>query len=107
MPLRGGARLTLSREARLRYDSYRVSPSDAGDELQQGLFRGVVGADLRLHPNLRLFGEVGTGQVSGRRRAAAANLQNDASLQQLFIDVRAPAGAMLLGAFDLKVTRPG
>lgn len=98
MPLWGGARLTLSAETRLRYDCHRSSLSDAGDGLQQGLFRGVVGADLRLHPNVRLFGEIGTGQVAGRRRAAAASLQNDASLQQLFVDVRAPAGAMLLGA---------
>lgn len=98
MPLWGGARLTLSAETRLRYDSHRSSSSDAGGEVRQGLFRGVVGADLRLHPSVRLFGEIGTGQVTERRWAAAASLQNNASLQQLFVDVRAPAGAMLLGA---------
>jgi hypothetical protein len=84
------ATLTFKAEARVRYDS--------GAAGQQGLFRGLIGADLRLNPNVRAYGEIGTGQVAARRGAAAANFQNDASLQQLFVDVHRPIGSTTLGA---------
>jgi len=58
----------------------------------------VLGADLRLSPILRFYGELGTGQVDGRRDAAKANFQNDLSLQQLFLDARGYAGSTLVGA---------
>jgi hypothetical protein len=38
---------------------------------------------------------VATGQIGGRRRVAAPNFQNDASVQQLFVDARGHAGATL------------
>ncbi len=98
MPLAGDAFLTLSAEARLRYDKYTNGQLALGNDTHQGLFRGVLGADLRLNPQLRVYGEVGTGQVAGRRNSASANFQNNASLQQLFVDARGYAGTTLVGA---------
>lgn len=82
--------LTLSAESRLRYD---VSDRDP----QQGLYRGILGADFRANPHLRLFAELGTGQIAGRQSPAGANFQNEVSLQQLFLDASQPVGAFLLG----------
>lgn len=98
MPLGGGASLTLSAEARLRYDGYDNAQLTRDNDYRQTLFRGVLGADLRLDRHLRLYGEVAAGQVGGRRDAAAANFQNQASLQQLFVDVCGQAGATVVGA---------
>ena len=86
IPLGGNASLTLSGEARIRYDA-----NDA-------LLRGIIGADLRLNRNIRVYGEIGTGQVAGHRDGATANFQNDAALQQLFVDIRGHAGSTLAGA---------
>jgi len=90
--------LTLAAEARLRYAAFDDAQLARGNDYRQGQFRGVAGAELRLSPALRFFGEVGTGQVEGRRRAASAGFQNDAALQQLYVDVRGRAGQVLLGA---------
>ncbi|MDI1301559.1 MAG: alginate export family protein [bacterium] len=98
MPLGGETILTLSAETRLRYDAWGNGQLASGNDYQQGLFRGILGADLRLNPDLRVYGEVGTGQVAGRRESAAASLQNDAALQQLFVDARAHIGPTLVGA---------
>lgn len=98
MPLGDVASLTLSAEARLRYDAYDNAQLTRDNDYRQVLFRGVLGADLRLDPHLRLYGEVATGQVAGRRDVATANFQNQAALQQLFVDVRGASGATVLGA---------
>lgn len=98
MPLGGGATLSVSAESRLRGNVYDHVMPRPGERLDEGLFRGVLGADLRLDPRLRVYGEVATGQVDGRAASAPANFQNDASLQQLFVDLRSRAGAVLLGA---------
>jgi hypothetical protein len=98
MPLGGEASLTLSAEARLRYDTYDNAQSTPDNDYQQWLLRGVLGADLRVNPHFRVYGEIGTGQVEGRRDTAAANFQNDASLQQLFVDTQEHVGETLLGA---------
>ncbi|NQD94907.1 alginate export family protein [Pseudomonas sp. CrR25] len=98
IPLGSDASLTLSSEARLRYNAYDNGQLARGNDYQQGLLRGVLGADLRFNPNLRVYGELATGQVDGRRRNATANFQNDAALQQLFIDARGYLGATLVGA---------
>jgi hypothetical protein len=97
MPLVGEASLTLSSEVRLRYDSHENGQLVRGNDYQQGLLRGILGADLRFNSNLRAYGEIGTGQVAGRRSAAPANFQNDASLQQLFVDARGYLGSILVG----------
>jgi MFS family permease len=98
MPLGGEASLTLNAEARLRHDTYANALLTRGNDFRQTLFRGTLGTDLRLDRRLRLYGEVGSGQVAGRRRVAGPNFQNDASLQQLFIDARGRVGTTLLGA---------
>jgi hypothetical protein len=98
MPLGDEASLTLSSEIRLRYDAYDNGQLKTGNDYQQGFFRGILGADLHVNPNLRVYGEIATGQVDGRRNEAPANFQNDASLQQLFVDVRDYFGSTLVGA---------
>ena len=97
VPLRGEAFLTFSAETRLRYEAYDNAPLTRDDDIRQALLRGILGADLRLNPNLRVYGEIGTGQVTDRRSEAAANFHNDASLQQFFIDARAYVGSTLVG----------
>ncbi|MES2821422.1 MAG: alginate export family protein [Pseudomonadota bacterium] len=98
IPLGGEASLTLGAEARLRYDAFDNGQLSRGNHDRQGLLRAVLGADVRLTSNVRLYGEVGSGQVDGRRDSAGANFQNDASLQQLFVDARGYAGETLVGA---------
>jgi hypothetical protein len=98
VPLGSGASLTMSAETRLRYDSFRNGQLKPGNSYQQGLFRGVLGADVRLRPNVRFYSEIATGQAAEPRAPASANFQNDASLQQLFLDVRGHAGNTLVGA---------
>jgi hypothetical protein len=97
MSLGGDASLTLSAEARLRFDSFDNARSARGNDYEQTLLRGVLGADLRFNPIVRIYGEIATGQVAGRREDAAANFQNHASLQQLFVDVRHHVGSALVG----------
>lgn len=98
IPLGGGAFLTLSTEFRLRYDAYDNRQLVSGEDPRQLLFRAVVGAELRVNDHLRAYGELGTGQVQGRRSAAGANFQNGASLQQAFLDARGTFGSILVGA---------
>lgn len=98
MPLIGPTTLSLSAEGRLRFDAYDNGQLKRGNDYEQALFRGILGADLRFNPNLRVYSEIGTGQTEGRRNVAAANFQNDASLQQLFVDARGYVGSTLLGA---------
>lgn len=90
--------LTLSAEVRLRYDSHEQGQLIRGNSYGQGLLRGVLGADLRIHPQLRAYGEIATGQVVGRRDSAAANFQNRLSLQQLFVEARGQLGPARLSA---------
>ncbi len=98
IPLGGHSTLTISAEARLRFDAYDMGRPAGGDVHQQGLFRGLLGADVRVHSAIRIVAQVGTGQVSGRRNTATANFQNAASLQQLFIDARTIIAATTVGA---------
>ena len=75
MPLGGEASLTLSAEARLRYDAHENGQLIHGNDYKQGLSRGILGADLRFNSHLRAYGEIGTGQVDGRRSVPPANFQ--------------------------------
>ena len=81
IPLGDEASLTLSAEARVRYDNFSNGQLVRGNDFDQGLLRGVLGADLRFNPNVRLYSEVASGQVEGQRDIASPNFQNDASLQ--------------------------
>ncbi len=67
MSLGDQASLTLSAEARLRYDAYDNGQLTRGGDYRQGLLRGMFGGDLRINPNFRVYGELATGQVRGRR----------------------------------------
>jgi hypothetical protein len=98
IPLTGDILLTLSAEARLRYDAYTNGQLMSGNDYRQGLLRSIFGADLRFNPNVRVYGEIGSGQVDGRSSTATANFQNAASLQQLFLDGRMEVGSTLVGA---------
>lgn len=89
-PLGAGASATLRAESRLRYDV-----SDRAGH--QGLYRGIVGLDVRANPHLRVFAEIGTARSVGRP-GVGANFQNDAALQQLFLDARQHVGPALVGA---------
>jgi len=51
------ASLTLSAEARLRFDAFDAGQLTRGNDYEQALFRGILGADLRFNPNLRIHGE--------------------------------------------------
>jgi hypothetical protein len=97
MPIGGEASLTLSAEARLRFDTFNSGQLTTGNDYQQQLFRGVLGADLRFDPHVRVYAEVATGQVEGRQKTATANFKNDASLQQLFVDTRGYIASTLVG----------
>lgn len=98
MPLGGDASLTLSSEIRLRGLALDNEQLRREDDYEQGLFRGIVGADLRYNAHLRVYAEIGTAQVTGRRSTASSRFQNDASIQQLFVEARTTAGSTLLGA---------
>lgn len=95
IPLHGDASLTFSAEARLRQVSGETA---SGTNTRQLQFRGIVGADLRLDPHVRVYAEVGAGQVDRDRDSTAANMQNRVSLQQLFVDARGQGDGMLVGA---------
>ncbi|WP_167759753.1 alginate export family protein [Massilia horti] len=86
MPVGDAMALTLSGEARLRLDSYHRAQLQNGKDYEQGLFRGILGADLRVTPGFRLFGELGTAQVRGQASTMPANFRNTVSMQQAFIE---------------------
>ena len=98
LPIGDAGSLTLDAEVRIRYVAADNNRLVRGNDTRQGQFRGIVGADLNLGPQLRLYGELGSGQVDRHRGATAANFQNRISLQQLFVDVRGNAGGLLMGA---------
>lgn len=97
MPMGEAAQLTVSSEIRLRHAVTDNAELRRGHESGQTQLRAVLGGDLRFNPYVRVFGEMGTGHVDGHQDSATANFQNEASLQQLFVDLRASAGPMLVG----------
>ena len=88
--------LTLSAEARLRFDSLKNAQQNKTYE--QGLFRGVVGADARWNRHIRAFAEFGTAQVRGHKGAASANFQNALSLQQALVEASSSYGGLNVSA---------
>ncbi|MFC5568739.1 alginate export family protein [Lysobacter yangpyeongensis] len=102
MALGDAARLTLSSEVRLRHAVSDNAKLVRGDDFAQTQLRAIVGADLRVDPHLRVYGELGTARVDTRRATATPNFRNDLALQQLFADMhvvgrRDGAGDTLLG----------
>ncbi|HJW43635.1 MAG TPA: alginate export family protein [Geothrix sp.] len=97
MPLGEDASLTLSAEIRVREDGYGQGQLKRGNSYGQGQLRTVAGADLRLGAHVRLFGEVASGHVAGRRDSAAPSFQNVASAQQLFAEFKGSLGTTQAG----------
>jgi len=91
------ASLTLSAEVRIRSVAIRNVRLQPSNDLEQEQLRSILGADFRVSPNLRFYGELGTGQVDNDRDETTANFQNAWSLQQLFVDVRGHSGRFLIG----------
>ena len=96
-PIGGSASLTLSAESRVRMAEITNGQLAPGNDYAQGTVRGILGGDLRFNHHFRAFAEIGTGQVFGRRAAASTNNQNDASLQQAFLETRGYLGTTLAG----------
>ncbi|WP_414697026.1 alginate export family protein [Oligoflexus sp.] len=97
IPIGSEGSLTWSTEVRLRYDAHENRFLKENQDDRQSLFRGILGADLRLNPNLRILSEVGAAHVDRNRRLAPPNFENEASLQQLFIEARGSTGSALVG----------
>lgn len=95
--LPAGTRLALRAELRLRQAAWRDAPGRPSGAMTQGQFRGVLGADWRPIPALRIYGELAGGEVAGHRDAAAANFRNALSVQQLFVEARGHFGPVLAG----------
>lgn len=98
VPLGENTTLTVNAELRLRANLVYNEPPTGRPEYEHGLLRAMTGVDLRLGDHLRIYTEVGTGQVMGRRDQAPASFQNDASLQQAFIEGSAEIEQSLVGA---------
>ena len=98
MPLGGSAVLTISGESRLRVDTVHNARLQGGRHHEQGLLRGVLGADLQVNRHLRFYGEAGTAQVRGQRAEAGANFQNALSVQQAMLNARWTSDGLLMGA---------
>lgn len=98
IPLTDEASLTLSTELRFRHDAYDNAGVTQRGSYAQSNVRGLVGADLRFNPNIRVYAEVGTAGVDRWPGDAPANFRNDAALQQLFVEGRGHLGSMLVGA---------
>ena len=82
----GDRYLTLSTEQRLRMNFFDNPGLRAGSSQQQWLYRGFFGADLHLGDHVRVYGELAHGSVDGRNTGKPVNLNNDAILQQAFVD---------------------
>ena len=89
--------LELSTQARLRYDVHHNAQLTPGNDYEQGLFRGILGAKLLASPGFSAYAEVGTGQVTARRGTASASFQNAASLKQLYIKACGDIGGARFG----------
>ncbi|ATQ58238.1 hypothetical protein PYTT13_20595 (plasmid) [Paracoccus yeei] len=98
IPLANEASLTLSAELGLRHDAYDNAGMTQRGSYAESNGRGLVGADLRFNPTIRVYAEVGTAGIDRWPGDAPANFRNDAALQQLFVEGRSHLGSMLVGA---------
>lgn len=98
MPLAHGVSLTVSAESRARVNRYTNARLRAGDDATEGLWRGVLGADLRFGEHVRVYGEFASGSIRGGLDEPAPNFANDLAVSQAFVDVRGNPGGLLVGA---------
>jgi hypothetical protein len=97
--------LTLSGEARLRSEGFRVRslegiPPTSDTYLLQ---RYLVGADLHLNRRLRIFGEIQSGIATGKLRSPRPTDQDPLDLHQAFFEWRQPLNDK--SSFALKIGR--
>jgi hypothetical protein len=94
----GDVYLTLSGELRLRAN-HTTNPNLRESEAQrQDINRIVAGADLHLGEHVRFYGELAHGGLSGLNLGTrAANLSNDLTVQQSFVDLTGTLGSVDLG----------
>lgn len=88
----GQAVLRLGGEARLRYE-YAKDPlfgAGAQDDTGVWLQRFMAHGDLRLGPNLRLFGQLSSAFETGRAGGPSPVDENQLELQNAFIDLNLP-----------------
>lgn len=90
--------LTLGGEIRLRTVASDNAQLVAGRDVRQNQLRAVVGAHWIPGPHVRAYAELGAGRVDDGQAVAPANFQNDAALQQIFVDLRASPGDVMFGA---------
>lgn len=89
----GDIYLTLSDEQRLRHDTISNPGLRAGRATNAILLRNVVGADLHLGKNIRVFGQLASGVQEGGYFGAVTPVQrNDLIVQQLFAEVKGEIG---------------
>ncbi len=96
--LGGDSLLTLSAELRLRQVEQDNIQLKRGENLGQAQLRAVIGADLRFNEHIRVFTELGAAHVDRSRDSATPNFENDASLQQAFVDIRGWRESTMAGA---------
>lgn len=95
----GDVYLTLSGEARARFNHLTNPGLTTNPAQDQELLRLVGGADLHLGTHFRLFGELASGQITGENIGVpAANLHNDLFAQQYFAEATANVGPAAIGA---------
>ncbi|WP_395334595.1 alginate export family protein [Novosphingobium sp. BL-8H] len=87
----GDVSLTLNGDQRSSVSlSTRPLLSDTTDRVEV-LSRTTVGADLRIGPAVRFYGELASGQIFGKNENKHIPIQkNDLIVQQLFAEIRAP-----------------
>lgn len=90
----GNVSLTLNGDQRSSVSlSTRPLLNDSTDRIEV-LSRTTVGADLRIGPAFRFYGELASGQIFGTNENKHIPIQkNDLIVQQLFAEVRAPIGS--------------
>ena len=95
----GAVYATLSGENRVRLNYVTDPGFRRGRDQDQFLVRTVIGADLHLGRNLRVFGELTSAQVFGANPLAITpNQRNALVVQQLFAEGSGTLGGTLIGA---------
>ncbi|WP_052772940.1 alginate export family protein [Luteimonas sp. FCS-9] len=93
----GDTYLSLSTEQRLRMNVVDHPGLRNGASEQQWLYRGFFGADLHLGEHVRLYGELAHGSVEGRNTGEPVSLDNEALVQQAFVDLTGRRGDVETG----------
>lgn len=87
----GDTYLSLSGEARLRYDDFSKNPAFGLSSLCADDYvftRVTLGADLHLGPHVRVFAQLGYTSVDGKRATLSPTDESSADWQQGFIELK-------------------